>query len=176
MCINSRGEIFALSVVCTTYNALFVFTHSVNFVGHLQFAALHGFYVVVHSLGIIIAVLLFVSIITRRATPMEVGVFLCKGRIIITSMEIGYLGYRVAMGFYDLPLHFFKRKNGDDTVPLAWAFQRAMSRRPTTERDWRKFYHLSYLFMEISILIIDVYATWRIDLFIDKVLYRQLFF
>lgn len=177
MCfINSRAEIFALSVMCATYNVLFVITHTVNFVTHMRFAALHGFYVTVHSLGLIISILFFVSVITRRATPMEVGVFLCKGRIVITSLEVGYLGYRVALGYYDLPLHFFRRRNGQDAMPLSWAVQRTMHRRPHTERDWRKFYHLSYLFMEIIILLIDVYATWRIDIYVDKAVYRQLFF
>ncbi|XP_049266732.1 uncharacterized protein LOC119373374 [Rhipicephalus sanguineus] len=105
-------------------------------------------------MGLITAILVFISAIARRAKPLEVGVFLCKGKIALTSMEIGYLGYR----------------------PLAAAAHYFFSRRPRTDKEWRKFYHVSYIGMETCLLIMDVYTTWRLDLYMDKVVSRKQFF
>ncbi|XP_049526013.1 uncharacterized protein LOC125946558 [Dermacentor silvarum] len=176
MCINSRGEVFALSIVCAVYNVAYILIHGMNFAHHRDFAKLHGMYVAIYSMGLIIAVLFFVSILTRRATTMEVGVLLCKARIAITAIEIGYLGYRFALGHYDLPLHFFKRQNDRNAVPLAAASQSIFNKRPRSDKEWRKFYHVSYIGMETCLLIIDVYATWRMDLYVEKMISRGLFF
>ncbi|KAH6925324.1 hypothetical protein HPB50_003520 [Hyalomma asiaticum] len=131
MCINSRAEIFALSVMCAVYNVAYILIHAMNYTYYGKFKRLHGTYMAVYAMGLITDVLLFVSVITRRTKPMQIGVFLCKGKIAIASMEIGYLAYR--------------------------------------------FYHVSYIGMETCMLIIDVYTTWRLDIYVDKVLSRRLF-
>ncbi|KAH7972369.1 hypothetical protein HPB52_011509 [Rhipicephalus sanguineus] len=132
MCINSRAEVLALSVMCAVYNVAYILIHSMNFVYYRNFKRLHGTYIAVYVMGLITAILVFISAIARRAKPLEVGVFLCKGKIALTSMEIGYLGYR--------------------------------------------FYHVSYIGMETCLLIMDVYTTWRLDLYMDKVVSRKQFF
>ncbi|KAL1472101.1 hypothetical protein MTO96_039534 [Rhipicephalus appendiculatus] len=119
MCINSRAELFALSVMCAVFNVAYILINSMNFVYYRNFRRLHGTYIAVYSMGLITAILVFISAITRRAKPLEVAVFLCKGKIAVTAMEVGYLGYRIALGYYDLPLHFFKQYNERNSVPLA---------------------------------------------------------
>ncbi|XP_075721442.1 uncharacterized protein LOC142764796 [Rhipicephalus microplus] len=172
MCINSRAEIFALSVMCAVFDVAYILIHAMNFVYYKK----HGTYIAVYSMALITAILVFISAISRRARPLEVGVFLCKGKIAVTAMEVGYLGYRIALGYYDLPLHFFKQYNNRNSVPVAAAAHYFFSKRPRSNREWRKFYHVSYISMEACLLIVDVYTTWRLDLYMDKVVSRRQFF
>ncbi|XP_065306331.1 uncharacterized protein [Dermacentor albipictus] len=176
MCIKSRSEVFALSILCAIYNVAYILIHAMNLAYHSNFAKLHIMYVAIYSMGLLISVLFFVTIISRRAATMQVGVFLCKVRIAITSIEVGYLGYRIALGRYDLPLHFFKGENQKNAVPLAVASQRVFRKKLRSDREWRKFYHVSYLGMEICLLIIDLYATWRLDYFVENMVYKGLFY
>ncbi|XP_054928103.2 uncharacterized protein [Dermacentor andersoni] len=176
MCINTRAEVFALSILCAVYNVAYILIHGMNLAHYSDFAKLHGMYVAIYSMGLLISVLFFVTIISRRAATMEAGVFLCKARIAITSVEIGYLFYRVALGHYDLPLHFFKGQNQRNVVPLAAASQRVFKKRLRSDREWRKFYHVSYVGMETCLLIIDVYVTWRLDYYVEKMVSKGVFF